>query len=151
MAVLPDGENNRFSLGPTLKNGWQMSDKNQGIIINKDGHFFYLHSFSTYRANLQAVSPKMMAEEVAVANAKSEDRKVLGHMSAQLVKGTAQPFGWKLTTKAEPYVRTVVAKAKQKNVPRCSMHQVEGQMGHCCSQVGGGRQEIPKLQLVDYG
>ena len=52
------------------------------------------------------------------------------HMSGELVKKTAQVLGWRLTLKVEAVCEAcTVGKAKRKNMPKCSTHQVAGKAG----------------------
>ena len=140
VTVLPGGKYNLFSLGTMMKKGWQMSGDDQGITISKGGvqlafdiiiptpkgilYAMYLKRGGTGTAEVAGVG----TEQVSMSYRKAHE--VLGHMSSELVRKTAHVLGWRLTTKIEAVCEAcTVGKAKQKNVPKSSTHQVAGNAG----------------------
>ena len=134
VTVLPTGKYNLFSVTQMLKKGWELRGNDQKMTLAKgDSEISFDIQIPTPKGMLYAMYVKRH-ENREVGNALrdggivkmtfNEAHDKLGHMSNILTKATARQLGWHLTGAVRPCESCAKAKAKQKNVPKKSEHQV---------------------------
>ena len=134
VTVLPTGKYNLFSVTQMLKKGWELRGNDQKMTLVKgDSEISFDIQIPTPKGMLFAMYVKRH-ENREVGNALrdggivkmtfNEAHDKLGHMSNILTKATARQLGWHLTGAVRPCESCAKAKAKQKNVPKKSEHQV---------------------------
>ena len=139
VTVLPTGKYNLFSVTQMLKKGWKLSGNDQALTLAKgDCEISFDIQIPTPKGKLFAMYVKRH-ENREVGNALRDGKTVrmnfneahdkLGHMSNTLTKATAKQLGWQLIGAIKPCESCAIAKAKQKNVPKKSEHQIATKNG----------------------
>ena len=136
VTILPTGKYNLFSVTQMMKRGWSLKGDKEALVLEQgEQRIVFDICIPTPKGMLFAMYVKRTNSETEIGNAGrdgpvgtklsyTQAHERLGHMSSAHTKATAKELGWKVTGIVKPCESCAVAKAKQKNVPKTSAHEV---------------------------
>ena len=141
VTILPTGKYNLFSVTQMMKRGWGLKGDKSSMMLEKgEQQIIFDICIPTPKGMLFAMYVKRAESEAEIGNAGSDGsagvkvsymqaHERLGHMSSANTKAAAKELGWTLSGVVKPCEPCAIAKAKQKNVPKTSEHEVATKNG----------------------